>query len=66
MSEGNEKESVNKQESSKNRPDLSVTIYERLTLPIREEPHDPVSSPLPENLGDVDPIAEINVSGVGV
>ncbi|KAL1517166.1 hypothetical protein ABEB36_000965 [Hypothenemus hampei] len=59
---GNEKELGNKQESSKNRPDLSVSIFERLTLPIREGPcnQNAIPSPLPENLSDSDPITEIN------
>ncbi|CAH0559665.1 unnamed protein product [Brassicogethes aeneus] len=33
---GNEKESSNKQESSKTRSDLSVSIFEQLTLPLRD------------------------------
>ncbi|XP_072386468.1 E3 ubiquitin-protein ligase UBR4 [Diabrotica undecimpunctata] len=33
---GNEKDVSNKQESSKNRSDLSVSIYEQLTLPLRD------------------------------
>ncbi|XP_066149479.1 E3 ubiquitin-protein ligase UBR4 isoform X2 [Euwallacea fornicatus] len=53
---GNDKESVSKQESSKNRPDLSVMIYEMLTLPIHDSS---VSTSMSENLGDADPTTEI-------
>ncbi|CAH1119052.1 unnamed protein product [Phaedon cochleariae] len=33
---GNEKETSNKQDNSKNRSDLSVSIFEQLTLPLRD------------------------------
>ncbi|XP_060527250.1 E3 ubiquitin-protein ligase UBR4 [Cylas formicarius] len=65
-STGNEKDATSKQESSKNRPDLNVIIFERLTLPIREGPfasQEPSTSPqtgLPPISLDSDPSAEIN------
>ncbi|ENN72391.1 hypothetical protein YQE_11026, partial [Dendroctonus ponderosae] len=57
-----DKETGNKQETSKNRPDLSLIIFERLTLPIRDGlvSNDVASPVLPENLADADPITEIN------
>ncbi|KAF7280363.1 hypothetical protein GWI33_006135 [Rhynchophorus ferrugineus] len=62
---GNDKDVSIKQESSKNRPDLSAAIFERLTLPIREGPHanaadQAISLQLLAETGETDPISEIH------
>ncbi|XP_074029001.1 E3 ubiquitin-protein ligase-like protein poe [Leptinotarsa decemlineata] len=62
---GNDKEAGNKQESSKNRSDLSVSIFEQLTLPLRDGHTTTIdqganaSVNLPESSGN-DPTSEIN------
>lgn len=67
---GNEKEVSNKQEMSKTRSDLSVSIFEQLTLPLRDghtttTAADQNNQNQPSNV-DVpttsDPTSEINVS----
>ncbi|KAJ8985586.1 hypothetical protein NQ317_015077 [Molorchus minor] len=63
---GNEKDTGNKQEASKSRSDLSVSIYEQLTLPLRDghtstldhSPSGPSSAPETSTGGD--PTSEIN------
>lgn len=65
---GNEKDASNKQESPKNRSDLSVSIYEQLTLPLRDGRTTTLdvgasgSSTLPDLTPGSDPSLEINVS----
>lgn len=58
---------TSKQESSKNRPDLSAAIFERLTLPIREGPHvnasdQAITLQLLAETGETEPISEIHVN----
>ncbi|KAG5896473.1 hypothetical protein JTB14_005854 [Gonioctena quinquepunctata] len=63
---GNEKEASNKQESSKNRSDLSVSIFEQLTLPLRDGHTTTADSGasgtlnIPDPSSGNDPTSEIN------
>ncbi|XP_056641011.1 E3 ubiquitin-protein ligase UBR4 isoform X2 [Diorhabda sublineata] len=63
---GNERDVSNKQESSKHRSDLSVSIYEQLTLPLRDgrtasqDIGASGSSTAPELTSGSDPSSEIN------
>lgn len=64
---GNEKDASNKQESSKTRSDLSVSIFEHLTLPLRDghvsSDQGGISAPVTSEAGPSnDPTSEINVS----